>query len=66
MRPADDKTRRALTVHMSTGPLPKMVVTASTDNSGLASAIKMAAASSMPGSVSIMIRCKFFPEPRLR
>ena len=52
-RPASASTRRALRVVVSSGWLPATVVSASNSTSGLASASRMAIASSTPGSQSM-------------
>ena len=52
-RPASASTRRALRVVVSSGRLPATVVSASSSTSGLASASRMAIASSTPGSQSM-------------
>ena len=52
-RPASASTRSALRVVVSSGRLPATVVRASNSTSGLASASRMAIASSTPGSQSM-------------
>ena len=53
-RPAASRMRSALIVHFSTDTFPNTVVSASTCSSGLPSANRIAAVSSIPGSVSMI------------
>ena len=55
-RPASSTMKRALRAVSASGTLPATATTPSTSSSGLASARRMATASSWPGSVSMMMR----------